>query len=304
MVKSREHVTTNGRAVFFAAMWEDFRNAALDCGWALGLHGSLNSDMDIMAMPWTAEAVPAEELIQALLNCFDDSIWKEKEYKPFTGKPHGRIVYTISIFADFYLDISIIDVNSGVKGIVFGTTGVIGHPDPIGEPGVSGFKGIALGNNDPIGVTENVEHPIPNQINKIEFMEFQYLPPSPPEVTNQVEPAYITVNKNGATSPFVIEFFPPLPEAGINGKDEFNPLGDFIKEEIAIWDSGNGYDLVKIESGDVVFGNITVEILTGKFPGRSSFPPSEIFKYSKELCDSLALRYGYERTTTTPATDE
>lgn len=177
MVKSREHVTTNGRAVFFAAMWEDFRNAASDCGWALGLHGSLNSDMDIMAMPWTAEAVPAAELIQALLNCFDDSIWKEKEYKPFTHKPHGRIVYTISIFADFYLDISIMDVNSGIKSDIIyaiGETGVNGHPDPIGRPGYTGpegYKGIVLGNNDPIGDTENVEHLIPNQINKIEFMD-------------------------------------------------------------------------------------------------------------------------------------
>jgi len=50
-MKSREHVVTNGRAVFYAAMWEDLRNAALDKGWALALHGSLASDMDIMAMP-------------------------------------------------------------------------------------------------------------------------------------------------------------------------------------------------------------------------------------------------------------
>jgi hypothetical protein len=157
MVKSREHVTTNGRAVFFAAMWEDFRNAALDCGWALGLHGSLNSDMDIMAMPWTAEAVTPAELIQNILNCFDDSIWKEKEYKPFTGKPHGRIVYTISIFADFYLDISIIDVNAGVNGGVLGYKGVIGHPDPIGEPGEPGFKGKVLGDNILVGNTANIE---------------------------------------------------------------------------------------------------------------------------------------------------
>ena len=146
--------------------------------------------------------------------------------------------------------------------------------------------------------------PLKEESDTTSQMAFQYVPPSPPEVTNQVEPAHITVNKNGATSPFVIEFFPPLPEAGINGKDEFNPLGDFIKDEIAIWDSGYGYDFVKIESGDVVFGNITAEILTGRFPGRSSFPPREIFKYSKELHDSLALRYGYERTATTPATDE
>lgn len=55
-MKSRESVTTNGRAAFYASLWEDLRNAAMDYGWALGLHGSLASDMDIMAMPWTDDA--------------------------------------------------------------------------------------------------------------------------------------------------------------------------------------------------------------------------------------------------------
>lgn len=72
-MKSREHVVTNGRAVFYAAMWEDLKNAALDCGWALGLHGSLNSDMDIMAMPWTEDAKPIEYMIDRLCECFSDN---------------------------------------------------------------------------------------------------------------------------------------------------------------------------------------------------------------------------------------
>lgn len=106
-MKSREHVTTNGRAVFYAAMWDDLRNAALDCGWALGLHGSLKSDMDIMAMPWTEEALPAPVMISALCGCFTDA-------EDLTGtvqvtiKPNNRTVYTLSIWADFYLDISVI----------------------------------------------------------------------------------------------------------------------------------------------------------------------------------------------------
>lgn len=109
MAKVRELVTTNGRAVFYAAMWEDLRNAALDCGWALALHGSLKSDMDIMAMPWVEEAKPVEEMIKALSDCFTESdfIMKDHHTKPYYGKPHGRIVYTLSIWADFYLDVSV-----------------------------------------------------------------------------------------------------------------------------------------------------------------------------------------------------
>jgi hypothetical protein len=107
-MKSREHVTTNGRAVFYACMWNDFRQAALDCGWSLALHGSLANDMDIMAMPWTEEAKPVEEMILALEACL--TIPKESahfETTKFTEKPHRRVVYTIHIFADFYIDLSV-----------------------------------------------------------------------------------------------------------------------------------------------------------------------------------------------------
>jgi hypothetical protein len=104
-MKNREAVTTNGRAVFYAAMWNDLRQAAMDKGWALGLHGSLASDMDIMAMPWVENACSPIKMIVELRRCFD----KPKEIKiTETLKPNNRLVYTLSIWADFYLDINVI----------------------------------------------------------------------------------------------------------------------------------------------------------------------------------------------------
>ena len=44
-MKSREAVTSSGKAAFYASIYDDLRNAAMDCGWALGLHGSLSNDM-------------------------------------------------------------------------------------------------------------------------------------------------------------------------------------------------------------------------------------------------------------------
>lgn len=108
-MKSREHVTTNGKAAFYACIWDDLRNAAMDCGWALGLHGSLKSDMDIMAMPWVEDAKPVEVMVQALSDCFTESPFKEDHIVPHFTKPHNRVVYTMSIWGDFHLDISIID---------------------------------------------------------------------------------------------------------------------------------------------------------------------------------------------------
>jgi hypothetical protein len=107
MSKEKEQVTTNGRAVFYAVLWEDFRKAALNCGWAIALHGSMASDMDMMAMPWTKDASNIDDLILALSDCIDGTIWKSNHFKPSYGKPFGRIVYTLSIFKDFYIDLSI-----------------------------------------------------------------------------------------------------------------------------------------------------------------------------------------------------
>ena len=107
MAKSREHVVTNGRAVFYASMWDDLRQAALDCGWALALHGSLANDMDIMAMPWTEDAKPIEVLLDAMCSCFTDNEDLRKDVFETNDKPHGRTVYTFPIFADFYIDLSV-----------------------------------------------------------------------------------------------------------------------------------------------------------------------------------------------------
>ncbi len=115
MAKDREAITCNGRAAFYACIWNDLRQAALNVGWALGLHGSLNSDMDIMAMPWTENAVPVDKLIESLSDCFTGSPYKDSHGIAFTGKPHGRMVYTLSIWADFYLDISVICNVAGNK---------------------------------------------------------------------------------------------------------------------------------------------------------------------------------------------
>lgn len=109
-MKSREHVTCNGKAVFYAAMWNDFRQAALDKGWALALHGSLANDMDIMAMPWTEEACAPLDMIEAIKDCFDKPD-KIILHVP-TKMPNNRLVFTLSIWADFYLDINIIQSNT------------------------------------------------------------------------------------------------------------------------------------------------------------------------------------------------
>lgn len=108
MSKDRFAVTCNGRPAFYACMWEDIRHCAMDCGWAVALHGSLSSDMDIMAMPWVEDAVPFEKLINRVSKLFKDNDMSSLYVITYNEKAHNRVVATIPIFADFYLDISTI----------------------------------------------------------------------------------------------------------------------------------------------------------------------------------------------------
>lgn len=108
MPKNRYAVTCNGRASFYACMWNDIRQCAMDVGWAVALHGSLISDMDIMAMPWVDECVSFETLVTKISELFSDNELSKSFHITYDEKPHNRVVATIPIFSDFYLDISAI----------------------------------------------------------------------------------------------------------------------------------------------------------------------------------------------------
>jgi len=109
MAKDRMAVTCNGRTAFYACMYEDIRKCAMDCGWAVSLHGSLASDMDIMAMPWVDNAVSFKEMVDRISKLFKDNDMSSQYVITYNEKPHNRVVATIPIWADFYLDISTIN---------------------------------------------------------------------------------------------------------------------------------------------------------------------------------------------------
>jgi hypothetical protein len=106
-MKERSEVTHNGKAVLYTVLWASFRNAALDLGWTLALHGSMVTDMDIVAIPWIENAAPEIELVKALSGCIGETVWRDHHFRNPEEKPHNRIVYTLSIYSDWHLDLSI-----------------------------------------------------------------------------------------------------------------------------------------------------------------------------------------------------
>lgn len=94
-------------------------DAANKCGYALGLHGSLNRDMDLIAAPWTDEAVSADQLVSAMAKAaggwIDQGVCGiNPEYRP-----HGRIAYTVQLGRGLYLDVSVMPRKGDAQVSIF-----------------------------------------------------------------------------------------------------------------------------------------------------------------------------------------
>lgn len=92
----------------YVALFPILSEIAHEHGYALAVHGSLQNDFDLVAVPWTVGAHTAEELIAALAKrcnlCYGEF---------GTGvlgpelKPHGRRAWFLIVGAGSGLDISV-----------------------------------------------------------------------------------------------------------------------------------------------------------------------------------------------------
>ena len=96
-------------AIFWTFRWNDIREVAASCGWAVAIHGSMVHDLDLMAMPWVEEHTTADELAERISRI----VVSENCYRPYVksnpgDKPNGRIVYTI-FAGGTYIDMNVIE---------------------------------------------------------------------------------------------------------------------------------------------------------------------------------------------------
>lgn len=107
-MKEKSEVTHTGRAVFYTVLYPRFLKAALELGYTLALHGSMASDMDLIAIPWVEDAASEIKLVEAFSDAIGETMWKDHHFKLPKEQPHNRITYTLSIYSDWYIDLSII----------------------------------------------------------------------------------------------------------------------------------------------------------------------------------------------------
>lgn len=83
---------------------------AHECGYALGLHGSISRDLDLIAVPWvpspSAGATQIVRELAAVIGVMNDIYIHGPE-----AKPHGRVAWTITLGGGARIDISVVPGN-------------------------------------------------------------------------------------------------------------------------------------------------------------------------------------------------
>lgn len=100
-----EHVKALARRIL-----RPLRAEARACGYALAVHGSLERDIDLIAVPWTAEAVAPEALVSRLRHDLNRLYPITLEVGPNAAqsKPHGRLCWSWWIRSWTYVDLSVV----------------------------------------------------------------------------------------------------------------------------------------------------------------------------------------------------
>lgn len=95
--------TANMMPALYSHRIHDIQIICRAAGYAVAVHGSMQTDLDLVAFPWTNKATTPKYLVKRLCEALDIS---PSENSPFP-KPHGRIVYTLNWMGAGYVDLSI-----------------------------------------------------------------------------------------------------------------------------------------------------------------------------------------------------
>lgn len=102
--KTLEQLKPASYAPFYAAgIYPQLADIFRRHGYALAVHGSVQRDFDLIAVPWVEEAGEPEDIIKEVHSTFAVQF----TLQPLTKRCHGRVTYTLSLsFGECALDVS------------------------------------------------------------------------------------------------------------------------------------------------------------------------------------------------------
>lgn len=95
----------------YARYYTLIRTTAWQCGYAIGLHGSFTRDLDLIAVPWTKQAIPADLLVKQIEYRTD----LRRQEEAHREKPHGRMCWSLLLpgFTDpRWIDLSVMPTSN------------------------------------------------------------------------------------------------------------------------------------------------------------------------------------------------
>lgn len=87
----------------YAHRIHELQTVLYSCGYALALHGSMQRDLDVIAVPWASKCETPEELVASICDRMGLTIGPNSP----TEKPHGRRVWTLMLMDIGFVDLSV-----------------------------------------------------------------------------------------------------------------------------------------------------------------------------------------------------
>ena len=101
--------TANMMPALYSHLLHDIQVICKTCGYAIAVHGSMQRDLDLIAVPWTKRAAKPATLVKRLCEGLGVAPDAGSPYE----KSHGRIVYTLLMMGHGFVDLSITPREAG-----------------------------------------------------------------------------------------------------------------------------------------------------------------------------------------------
>lgn len=97
----------NLKPSMYAYRVHELQSILRSCGYALALHGSMQRDLDAVAVPWIESAVPGEILVERICESMGLTVGPNCP----TQMPHGRKSWTLMLTNTGFVDLSVMPIS-------------------------------------------------------------------------------------------------------------------------------------------------------------------------------------------------
>lgn len=94
----------------YAQLLPRIRTAAKELGYAVAIHGTMNRDLDLLAVPWVEDAAEPKALVDWIAAAIGGYVIGERTGEVSempTLQPHGRLSWNICFGGRAFIDLSV-----------------------------------------------------------------------------------------------------------------------------------------------------------------------------------------------------